>query len=118
MAFLRPTWKTGSMAALLAALQNQRRASFLSVCLLLFVAASSQESFAADSARASKLKAAFVFNFAQFTEWPTDAFADKDAPLVLGILGNTGFADILEETVRNEIVRGRRLVVERYNRVA
>ena len=58
-----------------------------------------------------------MFNFAQFTEWPPTAFEDKASPLVIGVLGADPFGGILDDTVRNEVVQGRRLVVERYRKV-
>ena len=35
-----------------------------------------------------QLKAVFLFNFAQFVEWPASAFPDPNAPLVIGVLGD------------------------------
>ena len=72
---------------------------------------------AAEITSARELKAVFLFNFAQFTEWPVDAFADRDAALVIGILGADPFGSSLDNTVENETVRGRRIKVERYRRV-
>jgi hypothetical protein len=70
------------------------------------------------SARVSQLKAVFLFNFAQFTEWPPEAFVEKEEPMVIGILGSDPFGDALDATVHNEVVRGRHLVVRRYKSVA
>jgi hypothetical protein len=67
--------------------------------------------------REYQIKAVFLFNFAQFVEWPTNAFADKDAPLVVGILGADPFGPFLDDTVRNETARGHRLVVEHFQNV-
>lgn len=63
------------------------------------------------------LKAVFLFNFAQFTDWPTNAFDAPDSPLVIGVLGNDPFGTLLDDAVRDEIVNGRKFVVERYPRV-
>jgi hypothetical protein len=64
-----------------------------------------------------QLKAVFLFNFAQFVDWPAAAFADPHAPLVIGILGDDRFGNNLDETVRGEKVNDRPLVVERYRRL-
>jgi hypothetical protein len=88
------------------------------VQVLLTLALLSDWAEAAETARAYQIKAAFIFNFAQFTEWPEGAFDDKEAPLVIGIFGSNPFGDVLEDTVRNEVVHGRRLVVERYTKLA
>jgi len=63
------------------------------------------------------LKAVFLFNFAQFVEWPAKAFPEAQTPLVIGVLGEDPFGSYLDETVRGEKVNNRPLVIERYRRV-
>ena len=69
------------------------------------------------SAGEYQLKAVFLFNFAQFVEWPPQAFPDRQAPLVIGVLGEDPFGAYLDETVRDEKVNNRPLAVQRYRRV-
>lgn len=64
-----------------------------------------------------QLKAVFLFNFAQFVEWPDSAFADPTAPLVIGVLGDDPFGAFLDETVRGETVNHHPLEVQRFRRV-
>lgn len=64
-----------------------------------------------------EVKAVFLFNFAQFVEWPPEAFSDSQSPIVIGVLGEDPFGYLLDEAVRGEVVKNRRLVVERYHRV-
>ena len=64
-----------------------------------------------------RLKAVFLFNFAQFVEWPASAFPAPGSPLVIGILGDDPFGTYLDETVRGETVNDRPLTVQRYHRV-
>jgi hypothetical protein len=68
-------------------------------------------------AREYDLKAAFLFNFAQFVEWPADAFAAANSPITIGILGTDPFGDRLDSLVAGETVRNRRLVVRRYRSI-
>src|SRR5262245_22285190 len=63
-----------------------------------------------------QVKAAFLFNFARFVEWPSDAFADARSPLVIGVLGPDPFGAELDEVVRGKTVHGRSIVVQRYAR--
>lgn len=63
-----------------------------------------------------QVKAVFLLNFAQFVEWPPEAYAGADAPLVIGVLGADPFGDTLEETVRGERAHGHPLVVQRFRR--
>ena len=58
-----------------------------------------------------EVKAAFVYNFAKFVEWPSSAFADKDAPLVFCIVGHDPFKGELEHIVDGRTANGRRIVV-------
>jgi hypothetical protein len=64
------------------------------------------------------VKAAFLFNFAQFVQWPTNAFAEAKAPLVIGVIGEDPFGAVLDEIVRGESVNGHPLLVQRYRRAA
>lgn len=64
-----------------------------------------------------QVKAVFLFNFAQFVDWPPEAVADSQAPLVIGVLGGDPFGDLLDATVRGEHRGGRAFVVRRYERV-
>jgi hypothetical protein len=58
-----------------------------------------------------QVKAAFLFNFAKFVDWPTNAFAREDSAFVIGVLGTSPFGQDLEQTVRNKSVGGHRLNV-------
>jgi hypothetical protein len=60
-----------------------------------------------------QVKAVFVFNLAQFAEWPAAAFTATNAPIVIAVLGDNPFGTFLEELVRDEKVGGRALVVRR-----
>ena len=64
-----------------------------------------------------QVKAVFLFNFAQFVEWPKDAFDTAHSPIIIGILGDNPFGSYLDETVRGETVESRPLQVQRYRRV-
>lgn len=66
----------------------------------------------------SRLKAAFLFNFAKFVEWPPEAFTGKTAPLVIGVLGENSFGKDLEQTIQGKTVNDRPLQVKEYRAVA
>ena len=59
-----------------------------------------------------RLKAAFLFNFAKFVDWPADAFDKSNSPMVIGILGDNPFGADLEDTVRNKVINERPLEVK------
>jgi hypothetical protein len=62
----------------------------------------------------ARVKAAFVFNFARYAEWPRDAFADRGSPLVIGVLEPSALADALEEALRDKVVHGRPVALRRF----
>jgi hypothetical protein len=51
------------------------------------------------------VKAAYLLNFARFVEWPADP-ADT-GPLTICVAGTNPFGDVLDETLRGELVNGR-----------
>ena len=94
-------------------LPGRRRRLWLALLLSLAAGAAA----AAAELRDYEVKAVFLFNFAQFVDWPQAAFGDAQSPLVIGILGEDPFGAYLDETVRGERVKDRPLVVHRYSRV-
>lgn len=64
-----------------------------------------------------QIKAVFLFNFAQFVEWPPEAFAGPGEPFVIGVLGDDPFGPYLDEAVRGEKVNNRPIRIERFARV-
>jgi hypothetical protein len=61
-----------------------------------------------------QIKAAFLFNFAKFVEWPPAAFAEATSPMVIGILGENPFGDDLERTIRGKTINNRPLVIKEF----
>ncbi len=51
-----------------------------------------------------QVKAAFLYNFTRFVEWPESAFKDPNADFVIGIVGGNPFNDFLKEVVAGEKV--------------
>lgn len=65
----------------------------------------------AQSATEYQVKAAFLFNFAKFVEWPADAFPGVDAPLQICLLGQDPFGREFEEVIGDKSVNGHRIEV-------
>lgn len=70
----------------------------------------------AEASREYQLKAAFLYNFAQFVEWPASAFADAKAPIVIAVAGDDPFDGALDRTVAGKTVCGRPLTVRHVHR--
>jgi hypothetical protein len=66
----------------------------------------------------TKVKAAFLYNFAKLAEWPTNTFTNAATPLTIGVLGSDPFGPVLEEVTKGKTINGRAIVIARYDNVA
>jgi len=63
-----------------------------------------------------QVKAAFLYNFAKFTKWPSGTYADASAPLVVCVLGKDAFGKALD-SLAGKRINGRPVAVSRFARV-
>ncbi len=59
-----------------------------------------------------QVKAAFLYNFAKFVEWPPASFPSASAPLQICVLGRDPFGQELRDITQDKAVNGRRLEVQ------
>jgi hypothetical protein len=64
-----------------------------------------------------QIKAAFLYNFAKFVEWPTQAFAGPTSPITIGVLGKNVFGGDLEKTIRDKVINGHPLQFKEFHSV-
>ena len=62
------------------------------------------------------VKAAFIYNFAKFVEWPAELSA-KEGPFVIGILGEDPFEGALDEIVSGKTIRDKKIIVKRFSKI-
>jgi hypothetical protein len=84
-----------------------RRYRVLLALLILHLTAGAH----AQTARVDQLKAAFVYNFTKFIEWPSQSFTDVNAAIVIGVLGDSPMAAVLDDLVRDRKVNGHPITV-------
>lgn len=96
--FLSPIWLRARIA--------------LCACLIFFAPAVLHA-----QAKEYQIKAAFLYNFAQFVSWPATAFTNASEPFQIGVLGDNPFGQSLDETVRGETIQGRPIVVVKSSHV-
>ena len=60
------------------------------------------------------VKAAFLYNFALYAEWPAAAFEGKRAIFGVGSVGRDVFAGALEKTIAGRMAQGRSMEVARF----
>jgi hypothetical protein len=54
-----------------------------------------------------QVKAAFLYNFARFVEWPPESFKTPKDPIQVCVLGQNPFGSALENVIRGKSVEGR-----------
>jgi len=69
----------------------------------------------ADSAanREYQVKAAFLYSFIKFVDWPAEDTVDVNQPIIIGVLGTDPFGNAFEP-VKDTHVKGRKVNVERF----
>ena len=87
----------------------------LTIGVSLLIAQPAEE---ADINREYPIKAAYLYNFSRYVQWPVDAFPTAETPFVIGVLGNDPFGDVLDEIARTKKVEGRRILVKRFASMA
>jgi hypothetical protein len=66
-----------------------------------------------DPERYAQVKAAFVLNFLRFTQWPEEAFAHEESPILVVVLGDDAMTPYLRQLIRQERINDRLIVVNR-----
>lgn len=72
----------------------------------------------ADGAPEYQVKAAFLYNFAKFVDWPATAFSGESSPFIIGVLGDDPFGDTLDKTVEGKAIGDRKIMVRRFKQAA
>lgn len=67
----------------------------------------------AEVASPYQLKAAFIYNFLKFIDWPADSLPQENGPFVVGILGRDPFGSTIDNALKGRSVKGRVIEVRR-----
>lgn len=89
------------------------RLRLVAACLLAWMAAALAVCAQAEPVTESAVKAAFLYKFTGFVEWPPGTFQRSDDALVIGVLGNDAVAADLEQMVAGRNVDGHAVGVRR-----
>lgn len=120
MAVLEPNLQLSHSSEGVFALRKTRFSQRFFSIVIVFALLGLSLPFSGQSQTASaeyKLKAVFMFNFLQFVDWPASAFPNPKDPIIIGVLGPDPFGNTLEETVKGEVVKGRKIEIRRYKNV-
>ena len=59
-----------------------------------------------------QLKAAFLYRFAQFIDWPAASFAEENSPFVIGVVGDNPFGMDLQQTLQGKTLNNHVFLVK------
>ena len=89
---------------------------WLAVAAACIVALACAPAVPAAPATEYQVKAAYLFNFGRFVEWPAAAYASPGAPFVIGIFGEDPFGALIDDAIRGETLDGHPLAVRRFRK--
>jgi len=87
---------------------------FVVISLALFAAPISVQA-QDDSAqnREYQVKAAFLYNFVKFVDWPKEKVADGNEPIIIGVIGKDPFGKAFDP-IKKKQVKGKKVVIKRF----
>ena len=87
--------------------QASLRFSIAALTVLLFIGGVRWVSAQSNISSEYQVKAAFLFHFAQFVDWPPEAFKDAGAPLTYCTVGEDPFHGALDASMSGKTIDGR-----------
>jgi hypothetical protein len=61
-----------------------------------------------------QVKAAFLYNFLKFVDWPAQSFANDSSPFIIGVVGNDRFNSAIDQAISGKTANGRPIVIKRF----
>jgi hypothetical protein len=83
-------------------------------CLLLTGQVARGQGGASTSSREYQVKAAFLYNFINFVDWPKEKTADSNEPITIVIVGKDPFGRAFEP-ITNKKIKNRKVIVKRFS---
>ena len=94
--------------------QRMRQTVIILAVLVCAHIVAAPNAHAQDALPEYQIKAAYLFNFLKFVEYPNESFMDPLAPIVIGVIGDDPFGNALPQVVIGKTVQGRDLVIHVY----
>jgi hypothetical protein len=83
------------------------------LCAAFVIALASYSHATTDrNVREYRLKAAFLYNFAKFVEWPDEHSADHRDKIIITVLGEDPFGQSID-AIQNRSIRGKKVIIKR-----
>ena len=90
-----------------------KRGAVLALALLSARASPGSEVLALGGAGEYEVKAAYLYNFAKFVQWPAAAFEGPSSPFVIAVVGQDPFDGALERILAGKAVNGHPVEIRR-----
>lgn len=87
----------------------------IALAALVSLAAASSTRAQAGPSVEYQVKAAFLFSFTKFIEWPSDAFHSSNAPITLCVFRHDPFGSALDEIIQGKTVNNHQVLARRVN---
>jgi hypothetical protein len=91
----------------------QRLRWLVLICIVMLLSRQNSQRVFAQSINEYQVKAAYLYNFAKFIQWPPEAFASDQSPLSLCIVGEDPFGQPLDGIAQGKMINGHALIVRR-----
>ncbi len=59
----------------------------------------------------SELKAAYLYNFSKFVEWPKSSFESRNSKFVITVLGESNVSKVLNKAFKNRTIMGHKISI-------
>lgn len=83
------------------------------ISTLAYVASGQVKGEAVDVSLERSIKAAYLYKFLAFVEWPEQSFASADAPIIIGVVAADSIAEELELLLPERLLDGRPIAARR-----
>ncbi|HEX6928337.1 MAG TPA: YfiR family protein [Gammaproteobacteria bacterium] len=81
------------------------------LCALAVALATAVAAQATETNVETRIKAAFLYHFCNYVDWPESAFGQADSPLVLGVMGSESMTGELSGVVASRVAHERPMTV-------
>lgn len=110
--------KYGEFLGACGAIFHRWKRTLLSLCMLLalITAGAARSDSAPVNATEYQVKAAYLYNFGRFIEWPADSPLSKSNSFLYCVLGQDPFGNALDTILSGEKIQGKSAVAKRVSR--
>lgn len=87
--------------------------TYIFVVLVLFMFAVTQTRADSISNREYQIKAAFLYNFIMFVDWPAEKLSENNEPIAIGVIGKDPFENAFEP-IKDKHAKDRKVIIKHF----